>query len=815
MQQCCKYIVTNSFCNSIAKKYLCRVQKTGVQLLFLVLFVCVEIANAQVSGVVLHERDEPLPNATVLLLPDSVYSLTDADGNFRFDGIGPGQYTLEVRYLAHSTERNEFSYSGAPLNLSFSLTYDTERLGEVIVEGEHGHAEEVLRNVHLAEGFVEMETKAALAQSLDRIAGIASINVGVGVSKPVIRGLSNNRIIVLTDNVKQEGQQWGADHGLEVDQYDVEEVEILKGPASLQYGSDGLGGVINVLPEKIPEKGKLSGVVLGNFRSNNFHGGGSAKVAVNVNNVFGSIRYSFQQFGDYSVPADSFNYNGFRLPIIDRTLKNTAGQEQNISGFVGILRSWGLTRVDVSHYSLDVGLFSGAVGIPRSYALTHDGDHRNIDEPRQSVQHLKAVLSQEIFLPDHQVLHLHLGYQENIRREYSFPEFHSVPTVDPNNTLALELRLRTFTINGHFDHEVSDKLTNTYGFDAQYQINQRGGFELFLSNFQTVRSGIYAISNWQATPKLLVQGGLRADYGKNVTEYSKRYVYSGANAIIDSLESVAINDDYFNVSGSIGMNRELGSKGELRLNVGKSFRVPYPNETSSNGVHHGTFRHEVGNPDLKTEHGYQLDLSTDWKWDRVSVNVAGFFNMFQNYIYLSPSARFSSLPEAGQLFEYKQHNVVYTGGELNWSYRPFKFLELSQAYEYVWNYNLETGLPLPFTPPGSILSEVRLRTEQIWVFHNAYLFINDHYVFAQNRVDRNEPQTPDYNLINAGLGFNLKLSDKERFVSSLQIRFSVQNITDQKYLNHLSRYRWINVPEQGRNFVLTLKVPFSYRFRER
>ena len=267
-----------------------------------------------------------------------------------------------------------------------------------------------------------METKAALAQTLDKVAGIASINVGVGVSKPVIRGLSNNRILVLTDNVKQEGQQWGADHGLEVDQYDVEEIEILKGPASLQHGSDGLGGVINILPEKIPKKEKLTAVVLGNFRSNNLHGGGTARLAINLNNIFGSIRYSHQGFGDYSVPVDSFDYT-FRLPIQDRILKNTAGKERNISGFVGVLRSWGLTRFDVSHYWLDVGLFSGAVGIPRSYALTDDGNNRDMDEPRQSVRHLKAVLSQEVFLKDHQVLHLHFGFQENTRRSIPFLSF--------------------------------------------------------------------------------------------------------------------------------------------------------------------------------------------------------------------------------------------------------------------------------------------------------------------------------------------------------------------------------------------------------
>ena len=777
----------------------------------LVLLILCSVTNlfGQISGTVRHEREEPLPGATVLLLPDSVYRVTDSNGTFSFENLQNGNYKLIASYVAHGSDSLSTVFSGSRVNLEFSLTYDEDRLGEVIVEGEHGHSEAVLRNIHLEEGFVEMETKAAFAQSLDKVAGIASINVGVGVSKPVIRGLSNNRILVLTDNIKQEGQQWGSDHGLEVDQYDVEEVEILKGPASLQYGSDGLGGVINILPEKIPEKGKLNAVVLGNFRSNNLHGGGSARIALNLNNVFGSIRYSHQEFGDYQVPADSFVYNGFELPIIDQILKNTAGREKNISGFAGILRKWGLTRVDVSHYWLDVGLFSGAVGIPRSYALNDDGNNRDIDQPSQSVRHLKAVLSQEIFLHDHQVLHLHFGLQQNTRREFSFPEFHSVANVDPNNTLALELNLRTFTLNGHFDHEVKENLTNTYGFDVQYQTNTRDGFEVFIPNFQTVRSGIYAISNWQATEKTLLQGGLRVDYGKNITEYSKRYVYAIQGQITDSLESEATNNDFFNVSGSIGLNRKLGKRGELRTNFGKSFRVPYPNETSSNGVHHGTFRHEVGNPDLKSEHGYQLDLSTDWNWKKFSLNVAGYFNFFQNYIYLSPSSRFSSLPEAGQLFEYKQHDVIYAGGELNWSYRPWKYLEIAQAYEYVWNYNLETGLPLPFTPPGSILSEIRLRVDKLWVLENPYLFVNDHYVFGQNRVDRNELQTPDYNLLNVGFGFDVKIKSTEKTNAQIQLRFSVQNLTNQRYLNHLSRYRWINVPEQGRNFVLTVKVPLS------
>lgn len=772
----------------------------------LLLLLLASQAGAQISGTVTHERNEVLPNATVLLLPDSVFVVTDRDGKFILTPSRSGTFTLEARYVAHGSVRREVTYAGVPMVVDFSLLFAPERLGEVLIEGEHGHHDEMLSNVHLDEGFVEMETRGALAQTLERVAGVSAINVGVGIAKPVIRGLYGNRLIVMSDNVKQKGQQWGTDHGLEIDQYDVEEVEIVKGPASLQYGSDGLGGVLNILPRKIPERNTISGAVLGNFRSNNLHGGGAAKLAVNVNNIFGSVRYSRQAWGDYTVPADSFDYLGFRLPILDGILKNTAGQEQNISGTLGILRSRGLTRLDVTHYDLSVGLFSGAVGIPRSYALQHDGDHRNIDFPSQRVRHTKAVISQEFFFHDDEILHLHAGFQQNLRQEFSFPEFHSLPDAG-DERLAMELLLRTWTLNGHYTHRPKPDLDNTYGFDGQYQTNTVAGFEYLLPDFVTWRSGLYAISAWDATDRLLVQGGLRGDYGRNDTEFRQRYIYNGNGDIRDSLSSPATVNDFFNVSGSLGINYALRpEQWWLKVNFGKSFRIPYPNETVSNGMHHGTFRHEMGTPDLRSEHGYQLDISTEWDRKKWRGSVAVFANYFDGYIYLSPSGQFSMLPEAGQIFRYRQHDAVYTGFEADWDWKPWRWLQLHQAYEYVWNINVETSLPLPFTPPGSMLSEVRFMHDEVKVLRDLHLFVAHRHVLAQNRVDRNDMTTSAYNLLDAGIGFKVKGSKFK--VAHFEISFSVQNILNTPYLNHLSRYRLINVPEQGRNFVVTVKVPF-------
>ena len=362
------------------------------------------------------------------------------------------------------------------------------------------------------------------------------------------------------------------------------------------------------------------------------------------------------------------------MPIVNERLKNTAGDERNLSISAGVKRNWGITRVLFSHYSLDAGLFSGAVGIPRSYALTDDGNYRDIDVPWQGVDHYRASLNQTFFFKnDH--LTFDVGFQRNHRREYSEPEFHSIPLSqlkDPNDKLALELELQTFSIATHYENRFRSDWKNIYGGNVQWQDNQRGGFEYLLPDFKTFRGGLFIISEREINPQLLVNGGLRLDLGHNNTEFYRQFVWDSNENIIDSLISPATDDLFFNWSASIGTNLVLANgKWVLKGNLGKSFRVPYPAETVSNGIHHGTFRHEVGTPDLQSEHGYQLDLSADLNTNNFTGSLALYFNYFDNYIYLGPTfpAQFSPLPEAGQIFRYRQDDAIYTGFELQWTWK--------------------------------------------------------------------------------------------------------------------------------------------------
>ncbi len=777
----------------------------GALLLFLLFsFSTYSFLPAQINGLVQDESGSPLAGASVLQLPDSNFTYTNKEGRFQFPISPAGAYRLRVSFLGF--EKLEKKFLPTQKELLITLHAAHHQLDEIVITDEHAKQESTLSAAHLSTEELAQNSQTTFVNSIEQLPGISAINVGVGIAKPVIRGLSSNRILLTQDGIKQEGQQWGNDHGLEVDPFAVERVEIVKGPASLQYGSDGLGGAINVMAPAIPKENSLSGGVLAVYQSNNQHIGGSAYVRANRRNIYATARYSQQDFGDYRVPVDSFVYQGFVFPVFDQKLKNTAGHEKSAHVSLGMVKSWGLSSLTYRYYQLAAGMLPAAVGLPLAYSMNPDFNQRDIDFPSQAVNHHKIAFNQMIYLGKSHV-NINLGYQSNQRSEYSFPDFHNLPEVDPTHTLALALRLQTLSANAHLEHHISEQWKAVIGLNAQHQQNRAGGFEYLLPDFQVFRSGMFGLCEYKPQPRLLLSGGIRLDYGHNQTDFGQRYVYTSNGTITDSLHSPATDDPFFNWSASLGMNYSLRpDRLFLKLNLGKSFRIPYPAETVANGVHHGTFRHEQGNPALSSEKGYQLDASLLFQSERLEAEWAGYFNFFEGFIYLAPQAKFSPLPEAGQIYRYEQNDALYSGFELSWTYQLSPHLFLKQAAEYVWNINLSSSLSLPFTPQPSLLTSIEYRKAAFFAGKDFYLSLSDHYHLANgpDRVDRNERATPAYNLIHLSMGWKLVVGKH-----SLQLRLRAQNLLNTTYLNALSRYRLINVPEQGRNIILRMEIPLE------
>ncbi|WP_264793137.1 TonB-dependent receptor [Aureispira anguillae] len=780
--------------------------KTIIATIIILLSYCsIQAQNAILKGQVLSNEQEPLSGALVELESSSIAVLTDEEGKYQLTLEKEGSYTLVFSYLGFKKLRIEEVLCNEAktreLNVALELL---DCCGEEPIVVTEKKVQSTQEKEQLNSTFFEENAQGTFSKSIEKIAGINAINVGVGIAKPVIRGLSFNRIVVNNNGIKQEGQQWGADHGLEVDQFGVERVELVKGAASLRYGSDALGGAINILPSKILAKNTLKASLIGLYKSNNQHGGFSAYIGGRFSDYFFEARVSYQDFADYRIPTDSFVYNDYVLPIYNYQLKNTAGKERNIKATLGLVKDWGISRLTFSQYYLNAGIFSGAVGIPRSYALEVDGDDRDLDHPSQKVSHISLIWNNDFYIQQHR-LQINIGYQNNSRKEFSFPHYHQFSPVDSSD-VALELGLQTASIAAIFTHRTTKKWENSYGLSTQYQHNKRAGFEFLLPNFQTIRSGIYWISNFKPNKRWLLTAGLRLDYAYNQSDAYQQAVYDRNQEIQYIPKVEELEQHFFNYAASLGFNCEIRPQMLwLRMHLGKSYRVPHPSETVSNGIHHGTFRHEMGTPNLKPEQGYQLELAMDIKWKRLKANGAVFGNYFQQYIYLSPTGKFSPLPEAGQLYQHIQTDAIYTGGELAWEWEPINNFTLKQAYEYVWNLNLKTGLGLPFTPPASILTELRYQWSKIAFFEDIYTQLTYRYSFEQARSDRNELRTPAYHLLDLGVGFKIRVKKQ-----AIHFGLQIQNLLDTAYLNHLSRYRILEIPEQGRNIVLSLKVPLEF-----
>ncbi len=798
MKQCCIRI------RCALKKFV-----RNFSVLFLVIwpFIVFGQTGYQISGKVTNWDGEPLIGANVLLHELSIGTLTDVEGAFSFSNIRPNSYHLHITFVGHESVSKTILIRDKSVSLDIRLKESTVELNELLIEAnpfKSGPVEQSMTIETVGRDFLNTNDRGTLAGALQKLPGMNVINTGVGIAKPVIRGMSFNRVLVNDKGIKQEGQQWGGDHGLEIDQYEPDRIEIIKGPASLLYGSDAMGGVINIQAAPIPNEGSLTGSLQSVFKSNNNLYGSSLSLQGNRKGKFFSLRLSVQDFADYKIPADTFSYNTFVYKIADNKLENTAGNELNFSGAFGLSGNWGYSKLTVSNFHQKSGIFPGAMGAPGEYNPVYDGRNRNVDMPRQVVNHFKIISNTNLSL-GRNWLEIDLGYQENVRREEGEPHSHGFGSV-PEGTLALGLTLKTYSLNAKYHYQVDERYSAIYGVQAQYQTNAFKGFEFLLPAFKSSNIGVYSYHEYNINDSWTINGGLRGDWGMRDIRKHIRPRFDTE----DPRDSTLVNNDiqrtFIDFSGAVGLSYYPHHNFNAKLNIGTSFKMPTAPELSMNGQHHGTFRYERGNEALDSERGIQADVNLTYHTPALHIGLTPYFSYYDQFIYLKPQARFADEHHSSnQVYQYMQNDAVFTGGELSTEYHFIPNLHLKIAAEYVWNLNIDSKRPLPFTPPFSLLGEVRydipLTSE---TFSDAYAGLDAHFFSAQNRVDQNEKTTPAYEIFSFNAGVKFKIRNQKA-----SFRFSIQNLFDEKYLNHLSRYRLLSLPEQGRNYVISLNLPFD------
>ena len=684
-------------------------------------------------------------------------------------------------------------------------------LNEVTVTGVTGDTK--LKHATAPVSIVTPQVLRATASSniIDAIAhqpGVSQLTTGGSISKPIIRGLGYNRVVVMSEGVRQEGQQWGDEHGVEVDGSSVGSVEILKGPASLMYGSDAMAGVVILHAQPTLAEGDMKAHVSSEYQTNNglFHY--SLQMAGNQKGFVWDARYS-----DKMAHAYKNKYDGY---VPGSQFRERAGRVM-----LGLNKAWGHSRLTWTAYHLTPGIIEGERDPETGELMCSSVSPKSYSKslPFQQVKHYKAVWDNSLNLSSG-CLKAIIGYQQNRRQEYeeSMDEYELYFKL---HTLTYDLRYITNEWNGW-------KLST--GIGGMYQKSGNEGEEYLIPDYRLFDFGLYATATKTIGERWTLNGGVRYDHRR----------LHGYELIEDG--EVRFNDfsRHFNgVTGSIGAVFNVNDNLNLRLNLARGFRTPNMSELSSNGVHEGSIRYELGNQQLKAEYSLQADLGIDFTSRYISAQLALFANRIDNYIFTHRVAE--EMEEGFLTYVYTQGDARLLGFEMGVDLHPIHSVHFSNTFSYVDAQLLHADADtkyLPFTPAPKWSSELKWE-----LFHHAHSTVSPHakheyrhahpksgvalnnlYIAAGldcylkqthiYRADDTETETPGYALLSLSAGTDIMFRSKKL----AEFYITADNLLNKAYQNHLSRLKYADedvvtgrrgVYNMGRNITFKIVVPIA------
>lgn len=652
--------------------------------------------------------------------------------------------------------------------------------------------------VQVSHDYLQQHFSGSLMQTLQGIPGVKAMSIGSGQSKPTIRGLGFNRMAVTEDGIKHEGQQWGDDHGLEIDQFAIDRAEVIKGPAALLYGSDAIGGVLSLYTNHEPTR-PLEGSVQLFGRSNNEQIGASAKIGGRNGRFFYRANLTLIDYADYRVPTDSIQYYSYYIRLKDGRLRNTAGKEHDGSMMIGYAGYHFHTDLHVSNSYSKSGFFANAHGLEvRLSDIDYDHSRRDIDLPYQWVNHLK-VLSHSTWRNEVLSLEANLSYQNNLREECSEPISHGYMP-KPDGSLERRFNKSTYTATLAMRYALGEHHLLHVGMNGEYQHNRRAGWGFIIPDFETTSFGAYAFDRYTIMKNLVVNAGIRYDHAHtHIHGYHDWYKTPVGNDSIYQQRSTPMHRYFNSFTWSAGINYATGNW-VLKANVGKSFRVPIPKELGADGINYHIFRYERGNNSLDPEQSYQLDMGIGWANDILSFQLDPYINYFPNYIYLNPTAEYV---EGLQLYQYRQAHVLRYGFEAQMTCQISRHWEAELKGEYLYSRQKsgeKKGYTLPFSTPWSVDATMKYSFD--WK-GKGFVGINAHVVGKQDEIVPPEKPTNGYWTLNASAGKQFDLGK-----NTLKVAIHADNLLNRRYYDHTSYYRLIDVPEPGRNFSIMVGWDF-------
>lgn len=799
--------------------------------------------NGTLSGTVTDKANNTtIPGATVSIPDLRTGSITDANGKYTINNLPKGIYLVQVSFVGYATFNQRVDLSKTSI-LNVQLQNSTIEAAEVVITGV-SKATEIKRDPvpMAAVSKTYIDQHSASTNVIDEIAnlpGISAVTTGPNVSKPFIHGLGYNRVVTLEDGIRQEGQQWGDEHGIEVDQNSIDRVEVIKGPASVSYGSDAIGGVVNLLTAPPVDNGKILGSFAGDYGTNNGLINGSLRLQGNQNGFVWGTVVSGKAAKDYQDQHDGRVYG-------------TGYQEKDARIMLGVNKNWGYSYFNASLFDDEQEIPDGSRdSLTRKFTqqVTDADTYRpivpdnvlnsySITPLHQHVQ-LYRIYNNSNFTLGSGNLIVNLGYAYSHRREYTHPTSPDIA--------GLNLHLNDYTYDVKYNFNLGNDFETTFGVNGQYQNNTIGDATDFpIPAYHQFDIGPFFVMK-KTFGKLDLEGGARFD-SRSITSQSayisidttgNHYpaLYTGPNPTGTpnvTQQFQGFSKTFTGFTGSFGGTYNFSDKFLVKANVARGFRAPNIAELSANGPDPGSKIYHVGNTDFKPEFNVQTDVGAFLTLPNVSASIELFDNELQNYIYQQQDLNADGSPVRNPaypqytVFSYVQNKARIAGGEFFLDLHPRPWLHFENSMTLTYGTNLGNGGPvadslkhLPFIPPMHTHSELRgTFAKGFGSFKNTYAFVGfDHYD-PQNHYFAaygTETYTSGYNLISAGIGGNLVNANGN---TVLKIFVEGTNLANKNYQSNMSRLKYFDNPtvpagiqpgifNMGRNISLKIVVPFD------
>lgn len=741
--------------------------------------------NGEISGIV-YLDDQPILGAEVYVKGAQLKGTTTKEnGSFLLSGLNFGTVEVYFSYIGAVSQTRTISIQKNTAKINVNLKSDTQ-LDEVIISVPGSKLQkDLVVNVEKKKlSEINQASSNTLAESISNINGVSQNSTGSSIGKPVIRGLTSNRVVTYAQGTRIENQQWGAEHGLGVSSNGIKSVEVIKGPASLLYGSDAIGGVLYFVDEDFTKQ-KVEGVLESGYFTNTR----STQNRLGVKLGFGDFKVNafggYTLAGDYKLPNDA-NFEADRV-------FNTRFSERSAKVSLGLIKENYSTKLTYSYLNNFFGIPVPTEGNP---VFTNSFDIDLIDPifsdqadnfvlPFQDVTQHVFALENNFKIKEANLL-LTLGYSINDRQEFN----------EVRNNPDLHLYLDVYNYNIKVSDLIkTSKIDLTLGAQGLFQDSENRGSVFLIPDGTSAENGIFGLFNYEATDQLRFQSGLRFD-SKNV---------KADGVVINEFTSFSDFDETYNtLNYSIGAKYDTGNF-TFRFNVASGYRAPNVSELLSNGEHGGTGQIEVGDPNLDSESATQFDFAINYKSNSLDITLNPFYNSISNYIFIAPTGERRSV-DTGELpvFAYLQEDATLFGGEFNLNYVPEFLPKLTWQTGAALTYgNNSDNSPLPFIPPVNFNTKISYDISVGKQLKLNSVYLQQQNFLEQNRIADNELKNDDYHLVDFGFNASYK---------AISFSIAVKNIFDQEYTDHLSRlkttYEGFSVPNTGRDIVFNLKYNF-------